>query len=185
MRRRQSAKVNRTWTDASATWVMAGVTVDTANELLAFEEPAATVFTSMPPEDIIIDRVVGTFNTSLNAGGGNWTLGLLVADRGWVPGVTFSVDSDKRILWHETFTTALSLAQTDWTQSGQVIIVTPVTAVVTYQQAPERMYRVDITPRVRLVAGKALFLVAWENAGALTLAVTSTDMRILWHRARR
>lgn len=177
----RSPRINRTWTPSNATWTIAVATATSVVELMAFEEPAATVFTTMPPEDIIIDRVVGSFDVLVSAAG-NWTLGLLVADRGWTTTSAFSADADKRILWHETFENQVAGGAL-W-QCGLVWTVGTLT-LATAVMSPERKYRVDISPKIRLQAGKALFLVAWEDAGAAAFSTTSRDMRILWHRARR
>lgn len=181
-------KVNRTWSELASLWSMVVVSVDTAVEVMGFEEPGASAaFTSMPPEDVIIDRVVGEFVVSIPAvAASSWTLGLLVVDRGWTPGVSFNVDCDKRILWAETYTVpATTGAAPVWSWLSDAVIAQAAADTPYIMAHSPRKSRVDITPRVRLVAGKALTLVAWENTGATTFSTSSNHMRVLWHRARR
>lgn len=167
------------WSDVSGQWVQ-NTAVDAAVILIQLQSPAdLSNLTADPPEDLIIDRVVGDFRVALNLDG-NWTLGLLVQDVTWTIGATFSVDADKRVLWHQTFDSAgVAMIQ----GYGLVVWDTGGTPQV-FSDSPGKTH-LDISPRVKIQPGQALYLAAWENTGAATLTSSSTDMRVLYHRARR
>lgn len=153
---------------------------------MSMEMPTSLVnITSDPPEDLTVLRVVGDFVVSLSAG--NWTLGCLVQDHTWTPGATVSVDNDKRVLWSMTYnvTGVAQLAgftTASWEPPGQLFIDATTDLVV---QAPREAVHIDISPKVKIQAGQALYLVAWENSGAGTFTTGSNNMRVLFQRSRR
>lgn len=132
----------------------------------------------MPPEDITILRMVGSFTVSLSAALANWTLGLMVVDATWTPASLFSSDADKRVLWHQTYVNNTGAASLVWSPPDQF-------ETSGGARARTEASRLDISPKVRLEQGKALKLVWWENAGGAELNVNSADMRVLYQRTRR
>lgn len=178
--RSRAPRPARAWQDLSAAFVLTTQATSTSVNLLEFQAPAAGSLTAMPPEDVTVLRVVGDFTVQLSAAVCSWTLGLMVADSTWTPGATFVVDSDKRVLWHRTYTNFAGTGTQTWVPPGLHVDGTG----TPFPDATRAGF-FDITPKVRLEQGKALKLVAWENAGAGTVTVSSVDMRALYQRSRR
>lgn len=169
-----------TWVDVSQQWNINVSATGTAT-LIMLQAPASlAALTSDPPEDMTVLRVVGDFLVSIGTGLGNWTLGLLVADVTWTPAATFTLDADKRILWHQTYESTTSGAFTWQPPDTLLVTIAGGTSVSQTKGA-----HIDITPKVRIEPGKALYLVAWENTGALQFTTLSQDMRVLFKRSGR
>lgn len=181
----RSVRPNKFWQELQTTWVMSQ-SASAVVSLLQLQAPAAGTLTALPPEDVTILRVVGGFTVNLTAESA-WTLGLLVADVTFTIG-SFPTDSDKRILWSQTYRIAASTASlagfagASWSPPGQQEISATTDLVV--QCNREAVY-LDISPNVKLEAGKALFLCAWEDSGSATLTVAGLNVRALLQRTRR
>lgn len=179
--RPRAAKSALTWVDVSGQWSLTTAVTATAT-LVQLQAPAnLSNLTADPPEDMTVLRVVGDYTMALSAGPANWTLGLLVADVTWTPGATFTVDADKRILWHRTYEARTGVTLTNWAPPGYLEVIN---AAGSFMMQTDAVH-LDISPRVRIEPGKALYLVAWENSGAVSLATTSADMRLLFKRSGR
>lgn len=178
---------NVQWSDVSAAWNMNSVTATTANVLIQLQSPTSlTNLTADPPEDLTVLRVVGDWSTTITPGNtpASWTLALTVADVTWTPGATVAVDNDKRLLWQMSYEEDVAVAATTctWYPPGMF-----------YQGAAGTVFpmgfrdatHLDISPKVRVEAGKALYLVAYENAGNGSLLVSSATMRVLYKRSGR
>lgn len=186
----RSAKPALTWGQVSGAWLYTAQATTAATPLISLEMPATLVgVTADPPEDLTILRMVGTFGVAVTVGATpvSWTLGLIVQDATWTPSATFAADADKRVLWHETYghsgangTTAFWGFSATGGARGQVL-----NAALAATSCPERLETVDISPRVRVEPGQALYLVAWENANGGTLSTSTADMRVLFKRSRR
>lgn len=173
---------NMQWSDVSSVWSFAGISATTATALVQLQSPTSlAALTSDPPEDLTLLRIVGTYTVALSATSGqNWTLALIVSDVTWTPGATVAADNDKRLLWQRTYVTGTA-ATAQYSPPGLYYEATA-------QGFPchPSLVTVDITPRVKVEAGKALYLVAYENvATAGTLVTTSTSMRVLYKRSGR
>lgn len=184
-RARSAGRPQRTWMSVSPQWSQT-VGATTATALLGLESPTGGALTSDPPEDLTLLRIVGTFKCSLS-GTSIWSLALIVQDATWTPGATLRVDQDKRILWARQFDTVSigSLAGftvADWTPPGQLTINATATSVVAVDP---NILTVDIAPKVKVSAGQALYLVAYEESGAGTWVTTSVNMRVLYQRSGR
>lgn len=166
------------WAGVSGQWVMAGVSTTTAAALVQLQAPSdLSNLTADPPEDLTILRVMGDFAVEVSTTG-SWTLALLVQDTTWTPGSTFLVDSDKRVLWMQSY--VVNPAATYRWATGRLEVNN---AVVAGQS--REMTRVDIAPKVRIEAGKALYLVAYEGTNGSTFTTSSDNMRILAQRTQR
>lgn len=176
-------KPTRQWASISQGWAFAAITVTSTSTLMQLQAPTdLTNLTSDPPEDLTILRIRGSMLVTLSGSGvAAWTLALTVQDTVWTPGATFPVDADKRILWSRSFN-ATNDTSDIWEPPGVYIASgSGATAFASNPNATD----VDLAPKVKLETGKALFLVAYENAGAGTLTVDSEDMRVLFQRTRR
>lgn len=179
--RRPVARPSRTWAGVSGQFVMAGVTATTANALLQLQAPAdLSNLTADPPEDLTLLRIRGSFILQLSTTA-DWTLALTVQDTTWTPGATFLVDADKRILWSRSFSASGAVIHV-WNPPGWLSWDTAGTRQLAGQVGVTDL---DISPKVKVQCGQALFLVAYENSGAATLTVASTDMRVLFQRSGR
>lgn len=169
----------RVWAGISAEFLLNSITATGSATLIQLQAPAAlSNLTSDPPEDMTILRLRGTFAVTVSgSAGANWTLALIVQDTTWTPG-TFLADSDKRLLWTRTFEATNATAD-EWAQPGYHLV-----GGTAFPCHPD-IITLDISPKVRIECGKALFLVGYENAGAGTLLVTSPDMRVLFQRTQR
>lgn len=176
----RGVRPSRTWADVSQQFVMAAVTVTSSATLIQLQAPASLAsLTADPPEDLTILRIRGCYSTTMAGSAvANWTLALTVADVTWTPGATFTVDADKRILWSRTYQASNATADA-WNPPGyQLVGGTP------FPTVPE-MVMVDISPKVKVEAGRALVLVAYENVSGASLTVTSQEMRVLFQRSGR
>lgn len=153
----------------------------TAVALYSFQAPTVTMGTALnfdPPEDLTLLRLRGSMLVTISDTGA-WALALTVQDTAWTPG-TYITDGDKRYLWTQVYQN-LSSGPMGWTESccsnnpGTQVLFT----------SPKDVASFDIAPKVRLEAGKALFMVAYEIVGAATMTVTLHSLRILQQRASR
>lgn len=169
---------SRLWTGVSGQFAVTDQVTTTAVPLISLQAPASLAsLTSDPPEDLTILRMVGSFSVSLSAAG-VWTLALTVADVTWTPGSTSLEDADKRLLWLRTFNSQVA-ATYQWLQPGYLTVNNTVVA------AQVGLTDLDIAPKVKVEAGKALYLVAYEESGAAALTVASRNMRVLVQRTGR
>lgn len=170
---------SREWVSLSTGWALLTVASTTATPLMQLQAPTMLNLTSDPPEDLTVLRVVGSFNCLVSDPGGSWTLALVVQDTTWTPSAFFADDADKRILWSRTFRNGAAMGAEVWTEPG----------VLTSQGSRLPFNRdtvtVDITPKVKLEAGKALYLVAYEQDPGSTLTTGTEDMRLLFQRSGR
>lgn len=173
-----TARPTRTWVSLNAGYALSAITATTSATLLSLQAPTSLTLTSDPPEDMTVLRIRGSMNVLLSAAG-SWTLALLVQDTTWTPSTAFEDDADKRILFSQTFRNTLATTKV-WNPDGTVEYgsggVTGVTSNVT---------QVDISPKVRIGAGQALFLVGYEDTGAAALTVDTAEMRLLFQRSGR
>lgn len=177
---RAPARPSRVWADVSTQFALDVTATGTAT-LLQLQAPSdLSNLTADPPEDLTVLRIRGSFNCRLS-GTANWTLALLVQDTSWTPSSTFTADADKRVLWSRTFD-ALSNVIHEWRAPGYLMFDTAGTVQLVSQ--PD-VTMLDISPKVRIEAGKALYLVAYENSGAAGLQVGSEEMRVLFQRTGR
>lgn len=172
---------SRVWAsiDALATgWDISG-TGTTAVTLVSMQAPTSLAsLTTDPPEDMTLLRIVGNHRVTLSTTA-QWTLALLVQDTTWTPGATFNVDCDKRILWSRNFEAVTNAVHT-WCPDGHLDVTgTNMTGGM------HHVTSVDIKPMVKMEAGKALFLVAYEQSGAATFTSNSQNMRLLFQRSGR
>lgn len=181
MRRSSVGRPSRTWVGIDGQFAMAGVTATTANTLVQLQAPAdLSNLTSDPPEDMTVLRIRGSFACTISTTG-DWVLAMTVQDTTWTPGATFTVDSDKRIIWSRSFS-ALGAVIHAWNPPGWLSWDTAGTRVLAGQVG---MTDVDVSPNVKIGCGQALFLVAYEEGGASTLTVASYEMRMLFQRSGR
>lgn len=177
---RRGSLPSRQWTEVSTNFAQS-VTATTATVLWGLQAPAAAAgLTALPPEDIIIMRLRGSFNCTLSAVTSEWVVGLTVQDQTWTPAATFGPDADKRWLWLATFTNSVVFPKT-WTASE---LVEYVNASTFYAEA-QTLTNIDISPKVKLEAGQGLYLVSYEQTGASTLTIATSNMRMLWQTKRR
>lgn len=161
---------------------------------MSFEMPTSMVgLTADPPEDITILRVVGDYSVAVGNGvTGVWNLALLVQDQTWTPAATINLDNDKRILWQQQYTAPAEAAALAGYASiawypPTLSVISATTSLFgnSTMGALGNATHIDIAPKVRLEAGKALYLVAYEGSGTSTLTSSSVSMRVLFQRSRR
>lgn len=178
-----SFKPTRVWSDVSTSAVFAGITGTSQAILISLESPTnLSNLGADPPEDLTILRVVGDLNVNLTGGSGAFRLGLIVQDRTWTANALPADDMDKRILWTRQYsqpkstTVASSWGSPDWflTTDGTVEHVSQSVAG-----------HIDISPKVKVEAGKALYLVAWEAINGAALTVSAQTLRVLYQRSGR
>lgn len=177
-----TGRPTRVWASLSGDVVFAAVSATTTSTLIQLQAPASLAsLTSDPPEDMTVLRLTGAFTVTIAGDStANWTLALLVQDTAWTPGATFSVDADKRILWHRTYQ-ATNATSDNWRPPG-----TYSASGAGAQPTQEADVSFDIAPKVRIEAGKALFMVAYENvATSGTLTMACADLRVLFQRSQR
>lgn len=181
MRRGTRKPANVQWADVSTVFVFASVTATTATPLVQLQAPTSlAALTSDPPEDLTVMRMVGSFQVTLaGSATGRWSLALTVADVTWTPGATISVDNDKRLLWQRQYA-ATNATSDSWSPPGT--LANPAFAGI---PCPTDQVTLDINPRVKVESGKALYLVAYEDAGAASLTLVSHSMRVLYKRSGR
>lgn len=179
---RQGYKPTRVWAGISGQFAHSAITANALATLVRLEAPASlSSLEADPPEDLTILRIRGNFNVTLSAAAAvtSWTLGLIVQDHQWTQGATFLIDSDKRWLWTRTFDTNAENATFQWLPPG----MGSVAGTTFFGQVG--MTELDISPKVKVEAGRALYLAAYETASGRALTVTSADMRVLFQRSRR
>lgn len=174
-----SGRPSRAWSSLSSAFSLSAVTATTAVSLIELQSPTTlATLTSDPPEDLTLLRIRGSFNVTVSAAGGGWTMGLTVQDTTWTPGALFEADADKRFLWTRTFRANGGAAQ-EWYEPD----CTEITGVAFFNAGGACL--LDIAPKVKVEAGRALHLVAYEIAGASALTVVSSEMRVLYQRSGR
>lgn len=197
MRRRSSfgsrgQRPARQWLPLAGS-AISSATGTTSVSLYGLQAPTVTIgtdLTSDPPEDVTIMRVVADIQVVMTtvSAGARWILGLLVQDRTWTPGATFAVDADKRFLWTMTYNYPANSTNTPgltaWTYWPPGLIQVSATADQFFE-CPREAVHIDIAPKVRLEDGKALHMVAYEEAGATSFTCTIQSMRLLMQRSRR
>lgn len=178
---RRPARPSRVWVDVAGQFALSGVSSTTAVVLVQLQAPSdLSNLTADPPEDLTVLRMRGSFACSMG-GPANWTLALLVQDTMWSPSAVFSADADKRVLWCRTFSTTAAVTHR-WEPPGYMTWDPAGTPQVVSQPGVTEL---DISPKVKVEAGKALYLVAYENGGASSMTVVSTEMRLLFQRSGR
>ena len=166
----------RTWVSLNVGWQLNTATPGKSS-LVSLQAPTTLALTSDPPEDLTVLRVVGEFSVSMTDAG-DWTLALMVQDTDWTQSATFTDDADKRILWSQHYTSVAT--GTSWVPPGMIV-----NSGGDEQVGPARATFIDISPKVRLEPGKALYLVAYETGGTATFIVSGDTMRMLFQRSRR
>lgn len=179
MKRRYGRNVNvrptRTWVSLNAGWTL-NTAVPSLNAIMSLEAPTSLALTSDPPEDITILRMIGDMTVSISGATGSWILGLIVQDATWSQGASFAADADKRWLWSSHFQS--SVGAVTWA-SGTLFNSGGEPVGQTMQT------HLDIQPKVKVEAGKSLYLVCYELAGATTLVTTMSNGRLLFQRSGR
>lgn len=174
--RASAARPSRQWTELQSTFTL-NVTATAATPVWGLQAPApAAGLTALPPEDVVLMRIRGSFNCSITATA-SWTLALTVQDTTWTPG-TFAGDSDKRLLWTRSFTP--TGAGNIFGDTGLQVWDLAGTPLVAHWNS-----MLDISPKVKLESGQALYLVAYELTGTATLTVSTAEMRMLWQVRKR
>lgn len=182
---RRADRPQRVWQELGSTWTL-NQSASAVVSLLQLQAPAAGTLTALPPEDITILRVVGDYTVTLTAES-SWVLGLIVADVTFTIG-SFQTDSDKRILWSQAYTVETSTASlagfalVNWSPPGQQSVSATTDLVL---MANREAVHIDISPKVKLQNGQALFLCAWELSGAATILSAGLTVRCLYQRSRR
>lgn len=179
-RSRGGARPSRVWVGIQDQFSFASQAATGTAVLVQLQAPAdLSNLTADPPEDLTVLRVIGDLTVTLaSTSAGSWTLALLVQDTTWTPTTRFEDDADKRILWAQNYT-SLAAATYVWTSGYLAVNNVPTPGV------PREMTRLDIAPKVRIEAGKALYLVAYEQSGTTTFSVESQNMRLLFQRSGR
>lgn len=178
--RRPANGPSRVWSDVSSTFLFAAAAATTQVIQISLESPTNLAnLGADPPEDLTILRMVGDFNVTLSASG-KWRLALLVQDRTWTANTSGVDDNDKRILWSRVFNN-LSGFSASWQEPGWLLLGASPPLVA----GQVDMTHIDISPKVKVENGKALYLVAYEEVNGATLTVTSVNMRVLYQRSGR
>lgn len=171
---RRPSRPSRSWVSLDTGFSFTAITVTSASSLISLQAPTSLALTSDPPEDLTVLRIKGDFETLIAANTGRWVLALLMQDTTWTPSSTFAPDADKRILWSQTYESGAAtslLVYPGWMNVGGTII-----------EAPREMWHIDVAPKVKLEAGKALYLAAYEEAGSSGLTVAGLSVRMLFQR---
>lgn len=177
--RNAAAKPTRVWVSANTGFLLSSITTTSSSIVMQMQQPTdVTNLTADPPEDITILRVVGEFSVNVDTAC-IWVVGLTVQDTTWTPATLWPTDADKRWLWVRAFNQVAAEAGS-WSPPGLYRAST-----ASAFPGEMEMTRVDIAPKVKLEAGKALFLVAYEQGGASTMTLTGISVRLLFQRARR
>jgi len=162
--------------------VFANISATGTSDLMSLQAPTTLQgITSDPPEDITILRIIGDFLVLITGAPATWILALVVQDTTWTPTATFPGDADKRILWSQTYFCSGTNESYQWYSGIFVPNGTPAAAAGT----PREMSHIDISPKVRLEPGKGLFLVAYEQNGAVNFSVDPGNVRMLFQRTSR
>lgn len=182
-RRRSAGKgPTRTWASMTTGFAATGATATGASACFSMQAPTdVTNLTSDPPEDVTLLRIKGSFSVQLSAAVQSWILGLTVQDTDWTPSSAFFTDADKRWLWIRKFQNPTA-ALLEWFPPN---IVNAGGSIFPFGGAgSESPTMIDITPKVRIEPGKALYFVFYET-GTGNLTVVTTEMRVLFQRSRR
>lgn len=179
---RSVGRPSRTWADVSDQWNTGGaVSATTATTVISLQAPSSLAsLTSDPPEDMTLLRIVGNFAVTISTTG-EWQLAMLVQDTTWTPASNFTTDGDKRMLWSRAFQAGAAVAHS-WFPPGYLAADL---GAGNFYAGQMGSCNVDIKPMVKLEPGKALFLVAYEEAGASAITVASSNMRVLYQRSPR
>jgi len=178
-RRVRSAGPARQWASVTSEFVATSVTATGTATLISLQAPASLAsLTTDPPEDMTLLRIRGEYFITTSAAS-NWTLALTVQDTTWTPSSTSQADGDKRLLWQKTFASGSVAVNCYpdymvWDTGG-----TPQVAGV------PGLCSLDITPKVKVETGKALYLVYYEDGGASTMSLAALNMRVLFQRSQR
>lgn len=186
--RRAANRPNRVWSDLTPRFLL-GTAGNSAIAVWGLDSPApAASLTSLPPNDIVIMRVVGDFFVDHNAANGNnsTTFMLGVRDQVWTQG-TLANDLDQRWLWIQFFVSNGPTTNShDWLPPGvyrERVTATGVT--VAKAGLPVMATRLDISPRCKIQAGQALFLAAYVTDADATYSIGASAMRMLWQQKQR
>lgn len=172
---------SRTWSDVSGAFGFAAVASTTQAILISLESPTnLTNLGSDPPEDLTLLRMVGDFSVSLSTSG-IWRLGLLVQDRTWTANASGVDDNDKRVLWSQVYRNTWGAVMTFNEPGFMQVFLSPPLAAGGLHQATH----LDIAPKVKIEAGKSLYVVAWEEQSGATFTLSSANMRVLYQRSGR
>lgn len=169
---------SREWLGLQTTFGLAAVSVTTAVPLLSLQAPTTLALTADPPEDLTILRIVGEYSVTISQAAARWVLALIVQDVTWTPSATFNLDADKRILWSRTYISESATAA--WSPPGQY---SEAGAVVS--NTVREAVSLDITPKQKVEAGRALYLVGYEEGGTSAIGVDTNNMRLLFQRSGR
>lgn len=161
-------------------WVQSAITGTTATALLALEAPTTLTLSADPPEDITVLRIVGEFLAEVSATS-HWVMALVVQDATWTPSSTFGPDADKRILWSTVIHAVPASTPTTWNAG----LVKYTDAAGNEKAVQTAKTFIDIAPKVKVEAGKTLYLVAYEQTGSATFTTTTQNMRMLFQRSGR
>lgn len=184
--KRSGYKPTRVWSDVSGSVSFSGITGSQSVTLISLESPTNLgSLTSDPPEDLTLLRIVGDLNVSMSGvAQTGFRLALLVQDRTWTASAVQSDDNDKRILWSQAFYTIGTTQTSVWYPSGvvaSIVVATGDPVSIAYQNATH----IDISPRVKMEAGKSLYMVAYETINGSTMTVNSQNLRVLYQRSGR
>lgn len=188
MRRRSSFgssgrpyKPSRVWLPLAGT-PLYGVSETTASSLYSLQAPTVSIGTALtadPPEDVTILRVMADFSFALSTAGA-WILALTVQDTAWTPSGTFELDGDKRFLWTRTYVNLQAGTPATYHPPGMLDNGAGVIGGDLVHAT-----HLDIAPKVRVEAGKALYLVAYEQSGTATVTCTLYNFRMLYQQSGR
>lgn len=183
----RAARPSRQWSDLTARFALA-TAGNSATAMWGLDSPApAASLTALPPEDVVVMRLVGQFTVVLinTNGNNNLTLAVGVRTQVWTQG-TLAGDLDQRWLWLRTFTsTGLTTESELWYPPGNHRLQTTATGVTTQMAGAPGATTIDISPRCKLEAGQALFVAAYVTDTDASYSVASPCMRMLWQTKRR
>lgn len=174
----KGAQPTRSWVSLNVAWTFNAVAVTSTSSLISLQAPTTLALTSDPPEDLTILRIKGDFSVSMSNVVATWVMALLVQDTTWTPSNDFQDDADKRILWSQTYANSTAAAVT-YDPPGVINVGSIISNTV------REATHIDIAPKVRLEAGKALYLVAYEQSQGATFTTNSENMRMLFQRSGR
>lgn len=174
-RRGFTARPEREWVPLNGAPYAATVATS-AVSLYGLQAPTITIGTDLvadPPQDVTVQRFVAELSVLSSVASSNCTLALLVADRFWTPNSNFVQDADKRLLWYRTYVNALTTGITGSLWEGATYSTS---GVALYTGIPEDYTRIDIAPKVRIEAGKALHMVLYYTSGTWTVNLRTARM---------
>lgn len=169
----------------SGSAVFAAITGSSSVTLISLESPTnLSALGSDPPEDLTLLRIVGDLTVTVT-GAGEWRLALLVQDRTWTASAVQADDNDKRVLWSAQFSGFSPTDSNIYWASGLMTwnaMGADPSLMAARDNPPQH---IDIAPRVKVEAGKTLYLVAYEVSNGATLTVSSQSLRVLYQRSGR